>query len=160
MQFVHNILTQYWIRTLFESELLALCAAHHLIFCQKRAVFLSPVSSNLPPSDSLEIYFGVALLPLLCGCVMLVAWQIILQNSALVIQTSVCNVHVLCKRCIISVQLACLLNLKCNNETKIERFFFLFFFAVNKCFYFIYYLFILSIAITIPQLSVNGPHGQ
>lgn len=78
MQFVHNILTQYWIRTLFESELLALCVAHHLIFCQKRAVFLSPVSSNLPPSDSLEIYFGVALLPLLCGCVMLVAWQIIL----------------------------------------------------------------------------------
>lgn len=123
MQFVHNILTQYWIRTLFKSELLALCAAH-LIFCQKRAVFLSPVSSNLPPSDSLEIYFGVALLPLLCGCVMLAAWQIILQNSALVIQTSLCNVHVLCKRCIISVQLACLLNLKCYNETKIEIFFF------------------------------------
>lgn len=126
MQFVHNILTQYWIRTLFKSELLALCAAH-LIFCQKRAVFLSPVSSNLPPSDSLEIYFGVALLPLLCGCVMLAAWQIILQNSALVIQTSLCNVHVLCKRCIISVQLACLLNLKCYNETKIEIFFFILF---------------------------------
>lgn len=75
-------MTQYWMRTLFESELLALCADHHLVFCQKRAVFLSPVSSNLPPSDSLEVYFGVALLPLLCGCVMLVAWQIILQNSA------------------------------------------------------------------------------
>lgn len=57
MQFVHNILTQYWIRTLFKSELLALCAAH-LIFCQKRAVFLSPVSSNLPPLDSGNLLWG------------------------------------------------------------------------------------------------------